>query len=80
MSDKFVGGLRLPPISAEFIATIERAFPAPTVEVGFDRDKLIWAAAQYEVVKWIKLKAHVTQTTADANSPDAQKARVRYGS
>lgn len=77
MSD-IVGGVRLPSITAEFLADMELAFRPPTITAGFDRDTVLWEAAQAAVVEWVKVKA--TGTKAATDPVAAQLARVRYGS
>jgi hypothetical protein len=75
----YVGGVKLTPLSAEFIAELEKAFPPPRIEPGFDRDKELWAAACNYVVQWVKTKANTQAVTQ--NDPVArQLAQVRMGS
>lgn len=72
-------------ISAELLAEAERAFAAPVIKVGFDRDTAIWAAAQHEMLNWLKHKANIPSdptVSVEAPSPSqtASGAIVRMGS
>lgn len=74
-----VAGVVLPPVSAEFIHELRKAFPAPTITKGFDRDTALWDAACQYVVEWIVNKSSVQAGSQD-DPVAAQQARVRYGS
>jgi hypothetical protein len=74
----FVGGVNLPAISQQFIDELEKAFPGPTVQVGFDRDQALFDAGCAYVVEWIKKKAAIKQGTS-GDPVKAQQAMVRYG-
>jgi hypothetical protein len=40
-------------ISDGLLAELQKAFPPPRIEVGFDKDKVLWEQAQHNVVLWI---------------------------
>jgi hypothetical protein len=64
MSDgRFVGGVTLPAVSAEFIAQLEAAFPVPDIKPGFDRDKAMYDAGARYVIDWIKHHASSVKAT-----------------
>jgi len=49
---------RIQPISEGLVQELLKAFPAPSINrPDFDRDKILWQAAQHEVVQWIIAKA-----------------------
>lgn len=57
---------KIPPVSREFIAAAKKAFRPPNIRPGFDRDQVIAAAAQQEVIEWMERYARTNVLSGDA--------------
>lgn len=81
MSGIQTGNLRL--ISQEFLDEIDRTFRPPVIQADTSEANIKWAAAQRELVEWIKAKAAQKQTTGpvsgDIDKPLPTGAVVRLG-
>lgn len=72
----YIGGTRLPAISQEFIDAVDKAFPAPDIEPGMDRDTAMYEAGARAVIAWIK---HHASAVSSPDPVALQQAQVRYG-